>query len=159
PHRAAVRDQRGPRRGSAGTRTAASLGLPPPVVEGVRLAVDPGSGRNAVPVRSAILGAALAMMVAVATVTFGASLDPLVSHPRLYGWNWTYALISGGPTVIPRSPAAALLDHDPAVAAWTGVYFATLTMDGLTVPVIGASPNAPVGPPVLTGHGLRAAGQ
>jgi FtsX-like permease family len=159
PHRAARRDRSTPGRGSAAARTAASLGLPPSVVEGVRLAADPGSGRNAVPVRSAILGAALAMIVTVATVTFGASLDTLVSHPALYGWNWTYALSSGYPTYIPRPRAAAVLDHDPAVAAWTGVYYATFKMDGLTVPVIGASLRAPVGPPVLTGHGLEAPGQ
>ena len=78
--------------GFGGARTAATLGLPPPAVEGVRFAVDPGSGRSAVPVRSAMLGAALAMIVTVATVTFGASLDTLVSHPALYGWNWTYVL-------------------------------------------------------------------
>jgi len=159
PHRAARRDRSAPGRGSAAARTAASLSLPPPVVEGVRLAVDPGSGRNAVPVRSAILGAALAMIVTVATITFGASLDTLVSHPALYGWNWTYALSSGAPTYVPRPRAAAVLDHDSAVAAWTGVYYATFKLDGLTVPVIGASPDAPVGPPVLTGHGLEAPGQ
>jgi hypothetical protein len=45
------------------------------------------------------------------------------------------------------------------VAAWTGIYFATLKIDRLTVPVIGASPNAPVGPPILSGHGLDAPGQ
>jgi FtsX-like permease family len=159
PHRVARRDRRAPGRGSAAARTAASLGLPPPVIEGVRLAVDPGSGRNAVPVRSAILGAALAMIVTVATVTFGASLDTLVSHPSLYGWNWTYALSPGFPTYIPQQRATALLDHDPAVAAWTGVYFATFKVDGLTVPVIGASPDASVAPPVLAGHGLEAPGQ
>ena len=159
PHRAALREQHTPRRGSAAARGAASLGLPPPAVEGIRLAVDPGAGRNAVPVRSAILGAALAMIVTVATLTFGASLDTLVSHPALYGWNWTYALSTGNPTYISRPRAVALLDHDPAVAAWTGVYFATFKMDGLTVPVIGASLRAPVGPPVLTGHGLLAPGQ
>ncbi len=113
PHRTALRDRHTPARGSAGARSAATLGLPPPVVEGVRLAVDPGSGRSAVPVRSAMLGAALAMIVTVATVTFGASLDTLVSHPALYGWNWTYALSSGYPTYVPRPRAAALLDHDP----------------------------------------------
>jgi FtsX-like permease family/MacB-like periplasmic core domain len=159
PHRAVLREQRTPRRGSAAASGAASLGLPPPAVEGVRLALDPGAGRNAVPVRSAILGAALAMIVTVATLTFGASLDTLVSHPALYGWNWTYALSAGNPTYISRPRAAALLDHDRSVAAWTGVYFATFKMDGLTVPVIGASLRAPVGPPVLTGHGLRAPGQ
>jgi len=159
PHRTALREQNTPRRGSAGARTAASLGLPPPAVEGVRLAVDPGSGRNAVPVRSAILGAALAMIAMVATVTFGSSLDTLVSHPALYGWNWTYALSAGNPTYIPRQRAAALLDRDPAVAAWAGVWFGAVKIDGLTVPVMGLSPGAPIAPPVLSGHGLQAAGQ
>jgi hypothetical protein len=44
-----------------------------------------------VPVRSALLGAVLAVAVVVATVTFGSSLGTLDSHPALYGWNWTYA--------------------------------------------------------------------
>ena len=159
PHRAGRRQQARVR-GSAAVRAASASGLPPPAVEGIRLALDPGTGRNAVPVRSAILGAALAVTVMIATVTFGASLGTLVSHPALYGWNWTYALCScGSSTYIPRQRAAALLDHDPAVAAWTGIYFATFKVDGLTVPVIGASPNAPVGPPLLSGHGLAAAGQ
>ena len=53
-------------------------------------------GRSAVPVRSAILGAILAVTVVVATVTFGSSLDTLVCHPALYGWNWTYDMDGGG---------------------------------------------------------------
>ena len=159
PHRAAVRRQRHPAQGSGVARIAREAGLPPSAVEGIRLALDPGAGRNAVPVRSAILGAAMAMIVMLATVTFGSSLATLVSRPALYGWNWTYALSSGTPTYIPRSRAAALLDHDPAVAAWTGVYYGTFKIDGLTVPVIGQSPRAPVGPPVLSGHGLRATGR
>jgi putative ABC transport system permease protein len=157
PHRMTLRRTRA--RGSAVVRMASGSGLPPPAVEGIRLALDPGTGRNTVPVRSAMLGAALAMIVMIATVTFGASLDTLVSHPALYGWNWTYALSADNPTYISRQRAAALLDHDPAVAAWTGIYFDTFKIDGLTVPVIGASPNAPVGPPVLSGHGLQGPGQ
>ena len=35
-----------------------------------------------------MLGAALAILVIIATVTFGTSLNALVSHPALYGWNW-----------------------------------------------------------------------
>ncbi len=159
PHRAARRGQHPAGAASRVARATATLGLPTPAVEGVRLAVDPGTGRNAVPVRSAILGTALAMIVMIATITFGASLDTLVSHPALYGWNWTYALSAGNPTYVSRARAAALLDHDPAVAAWTGIYFGTAKIDGLTVPVIGASPRAPVGPPTLSGHGLRDAGQ
>ena len=159
PHRGAQQSQGAPGRGSAVVRAAAALGPPPPVVEGLRLAIDPGRGRSAVPVRSAILGAALAMIAMIATVTFGASLGTLVSHPALYGWNWTYDLSAGNPTFISRPRAAAVLDHDRAVAAWTGIYFATFKVDGQTVPVLGESPRARVGPPVLSGHGLDGAGQ
>ena len=90
----------GPRPASSDESVAAALrprsGLPAPAVTGVRFALEPGVGRNAVPVRSAILGAALAVIVVVATVTFSASLNSLVSHPRLYGWNWDSILAAGG---------------------------------------------------------------
>ena len=46
------------------------------------------------PVRSVLAGAVLAMAVVIATLTFGASLNTLVSHPALYGWNFDYALYS-----------------------------------------------------------------
>jgi predicted lysophospholipase L1 biosynthesis ABC-type transport system permease subunit len=79
-----------------------------------------------------------------------------VSHPALYGWNWTYTLSSGEITV---NNAGAVLDHDPEVAAWTGVWFGTAQLDGVTVPVLGADANAPVEPPLLSGHGLQGQGQ
>ena len=117
-------------------RAAAASGLSVPAVAGIRFALEPGSGRNAVPVRSAIVGTALAMVVVVATVIFAASLDTLVSHPALYGWNWTYELRSGyaGVSNIPEQHAAQLLDHDADVAAWASVYFDTFRIDGHTVP-------------------------
>jgi len=51
-----------------------------------------GQGRNTVPTRSAISGTVLAVVMVVATLTFGSSLSTLVSHPPLYGWKWSYAL-------------------------------------------------------------------
>lgn len=66
----------------------ARLGLSPVTVTGVRLAVDPGRGRTAAPTRSAVLGTAFSIAALTATLVFGASLDHLVSTPRLYGWNW-----------------------------------------------------------------------
>ena len=135
---------------------AASAGLPPPAVTGMRFALEPGSGPTAVPVRSAILGAALAITVVIATLTFGASLDTLVSHPALYGWNWNYELRgSGGVGDIPLHRANVLLGRDRSVAAWSGAYFGNLQIDGQSVPVLGQTPRAALGPPVLTGHGLE----
>jgi hypothetical protein len=97
------------------------------------------------------------MVALVATLTFGASLNTLVSHPALYGWNWDYELNGYGGTNIPDEQASQLLHDDADVAAWTGVYFAGLRIDGQTVPVLGESPNAAVAPPVLSGHAFAAA--
>jgi hypothetical protein len=142
------------------TTTAAAAGLPPAAVTGVRFALEPGVGRSAVPVRSALLGAVLAVTVVVATVTFGSSLNTLVTHPALYGWNWTYDIDGGGGLGdIQGQRAARLLDADPLVTGWSGVYYSTLQLDGTNAPVLGASPHAVVTPPLLSGHSLDAANQ
>jgi hypothetical protein len=102
----------------------------------------------------------LAITVVVATATFGSSLNTLVTHPALYGWNWTYDIDGGGGLGdIRASSAAKLLDADPLVTGWSGVYFSTLQLDGTNVPVMGSSPHAVVEPPLLSGHGLNATGQ
>jgi hypothetical protein len=162
PHRQALRRQWRDEPGSAVARAAAGAGMPLPAVAGIRFALEPGVGRNSVPVRSAILGAALAVMVVIATGTFGASLDSLVSHPNLYGWNWNFALNSayGGGSEIPLNQVAELLDHDRDVAAWTGVNFVPLVrIDGQTVPVMAGRPGTPVQPPILSGHRFEAANE
>jgi len=159
PRLADAHRRRQPRR-SAAAAAAAAAGLPAPAVTGVRFALEPGVGRNAVPVRSAILGAALAVIVVVATVTFSASLNALVSHPRLYGWNWDSILAAGGGSGnIPDHQATVLLDHDHYVQSWSGAYAYDLHIDGQVVPVLGERPGAAVQPPVLSGHGLTGPGQ
>jgi FtsX-like permease family/MacB-like periplasmic core domain len=153
PHRVAARPER--EGGSGITRLAAAAGLPPAALTGIRFALEPGAGRDAVPVRSAILGAILAVTVVISTITFGTSMSTLVSHPALYGWNWSDDIDGGGGLGdIPAQPTAAQLDADPFVAAWTGVYFSTLQIDGQNVPVLGGSPHARVHPPLLSGHGF-----
>jgi len=160
PHRAS-RTRAGIGRGSGLARVAAASGLPPTAVTGIRSALGPASGREAVPVRSALLGSVIAVMVVTASITFGSSLSFLVSHPSRYGWNWDYALLAGFSAAenLPAAETASLLDHDPAVAHWTGVYFETMSLDGQGVPVLASSPDAPVSPPLLSGHGLQATSQ
>jgi hypothetical protein len=159
PHRIARRHERSAR-GSSLTRAVAGSGLSVAAATGVKFALDSGRRRNAVPVRSAIIGATAAILVLVATVTFGTSLNSLVSHPVLYGWNWNYELNTPeGGGYIDAKQATQLLRSDPYVAGWSGVYFDSLEIDGQTVPIIGATPNAPVGPPILSGHTLEARDQ
>ena len=154
PHRLAAREHTGDRRPVAVSLVAAAR-LPVPAVEGLRLALAPGRGRTAVPVRSVLTGAVLAMTVVSATLTFGASLSTLVSHPALYGWNFSYALYAvQGWGSVPVTWAGPLLARDPAVAATTGVDFVTVQIDGQTVPAMVAPTRPAVGPHILSGHGL-----
>jgi putative ABC transport system permease protein len=90
-------------------------------------------------------------------VVFSASLNNLVTHPNLYGWNWDYALLSGfaGDEDLPAQQSASLLAHDHDVSAASGIYFATAKIDGMSFPIIGASLHAAVAPPLLSGHGLQ----
>jgi hypothetical protein len=156
PHRLARRSRLDAARGSSVVRVAASSGLSPAGVVGVRFAFEPGRGRTAVPVRSAFLGTALAVMMVVATLTFGSSLRTLVSRPALYGWNWSYAL---NPTNNVPPQALALLDHDPNVAAWTGATEVIVLLDGENVPSLMGDPHPALSPPILSGHALTGDGQ
>jgi ABC-type antimicrobial peptide transport system permease subunit len=151
PHRARGRLERD--RASSVTRVATSAGLPPAAVTGIRFALEPGVGRNAVPVRSAILGAVVAVVVVISTITFGSSMSTLVSHPALYGWNWSADIDGGGGLGdIPGQAVGRELDADPLVGGWAGVYYSTLQINGVNVPVMGGSPHAAVRPPLLSGH-------
>ncbi|MFL6204821.1 MAG: ABC transporter permease [Acidimicrobiales bacterium] len=65
--------------------------LRPPAQLGVAMALDPGQGPRAVPVRSALIAAAFGAAGVIAALTFGAGLDRLVEEPAASGWNWTFA--------------------------------------------------------------------
>jgi hypothetical protein len=142
-----------PARSSAAGRLAVASGLPAAAVAGFQFAFDSGAGRSrrAVPARSALSAAVLAVVIVMTTVTFGASLSALVSRPALYGWNWSYALASSqGPEAVPGQVDGELRAV-PGVAAWATVSYATADLDGQAVPVLFGDPNATVAPPILSG--------
>ncbi len=155
PARAARRARGASPVASKTVQAVASTGLPVPTLVGVRFALERGRGRTAVPVRSTLLGAALAVALVVATLTFGSGLQSLVSRPALYGWNFTY-LLNASNTTPPR--ALHLLDRDPDVTAWDGYDYNVADIDGLGVPFLfeygHSTTKAPLSPPVLTGHAV-----
>ncbi len=160
PSRVATRAAKGTRDGSPGVVGAMAAGLPAPAAVGVRFAIQPGRAVDPVPVRSVILGSVLALVVVMSAVIFGASLNSLVSQPRLYGWNWTYELaVEFGSGSIPSAQIGPLLHADHDVAAWSGAYFDTPTIDGQIVPDIGERPGATVTAPTLQGHSLQGGDQ
>jgi len=159
PQRAARRVAAGGR-GSRVVGAALAAGLPVSGGAGLRFAVEPGHGRTAVPVRSVMAGTVLAVLVGIATLTFGASLSTLISHPSLYGWNFDYALYSvDGYGPVPSRWTTPLLARDRDVAAATGAYFATVQIDGQTVPGIAIPTPAAISPSPLTGSKLGGRGQ
>jgi hypothetical protein len=54
------------------------------------MAVEPGRGDGAVPVRSAYLGAVFGVVGLSAVLVLSSSLGHLDSSPRLYGWTWDF---------------------------------------------------------------------
>ncbi|HEU5001158.1 MAG TPA: FtsX-like permease family protein [Actinomycetota bacterium] len=87
---------------------------------GIRMAVDPGRGASAVPVRTMVAGVVVAIAALAATVTFGVNLTRLARQPRLQGWNWDLAV--GNPhaddTAAQTIPQ---LEADPSVSGITAL--------------------------------------
>jgi hypothetical protein len=96
---------------------ASSASRSPVISTGIRFALEPGRGRTAVPVRSAIFGATLAVAALVASMLFWNSLGQLLQTPRLAGfaWNVFVAPNDGRESAKIRS----ILDADPAVDGYS----------------------------------------
>ena len=151
PHRLATKSRINRPHDSRLLQTATSSGLSASGAMGVRFALQSGRGRTAVPARSVLVGATLAVALVTTTLTFSSGLHTLVSRPALYGWNWSYALTSEN--VVPP-PALAALSRDPDVAAWSGYHNLSVQIDGQTVPVLLGNNHAAVAPPTLSGHAV-----
>jgi MacB-like periplasmic core domain len=138
------------------SRTAewlARAGAPVTAVTGVRLALDPGRGGAAVPVRGALAGLVVAVAAVAASVTFGTNLLRLVDTPRLYGQDWDVAMDLQFGTITSRQ-FDVLAARVPDVAGWTFGYHGTLGIGNEVVPAIGlAAGQGPLTTPtLLAGH-------
>jgi ABC-type antimicrobial peptide transport system permease subunit len=103
---------------------------------GVRMAFEPGRGRTAVPVRSALAGSVIALAALVAAAVFGTSLAGLVGTPHRYGDNWD-AQLNLGFAAASGPFAAKLLSAEPAIAQYAAGDSGQLSVDGTSVPAIG----------------------
>ena len=130
-----------------------STPLGPTAAAGVRMALEPGRGRTAVPVRATLVGAIVGLAAVATAVTFAANLDRVVTDPRLYGRGWDLLLDAsfGG---IERAPAAQALRSSPAVSRWSGGYYGEASVAGRAVTAIGIT--GPVTPVIVEGRAPRA---
>jgi hypothetical protein len=131
-----VIDPAGPGRPSRVAGALAAAGAPPTAVIGVRLALEPGRGRTAVPVRAALAGAAAAVCAVTAAAGFGASLARLVSTPPGYGVTWDVS-VGGFASAAAAEPVARRLLGNSEVAAMAAMLGETnASIDGRYVPIM-----------------------
>lgn len=137
---------------------AASSGASSPVAGvGIGLALDPGRGRNSVPLRATLAGAAVGVATLVAVATFASSIRHLFNDPALYGWNWDVQI---GDSFAPDlSASAAQLRTHPDVAAVASATTARVRIGDLTVDILGIDGRSTVRPVVVEGRVPRAASE
>jgi hypothetical protein len=133
-------------------------------VTGVRFALDPGRGRDGVPVRSALLGLAVAVAAVAGAVTFGTNLLRLVDTPVLYGQTWDVAFDGQFGTVTPQQFGKITGELPQLTGETLGVH-GTVSIGGQgvasVIPAIGlARGTGPLlSPTVLVGRAPRTAGE
>jgi hypothetical protein len=120
---------------------ALGLGGSVPAALGVRMAFEPGHGRTAVPVRSALVGTTVAVAAVVAAMVFGASFLALVGTPHRYGQNWAQELdLQVGSAPAPQ--VARVLAKVTGLAHYAGGNYGQVSVappgrPGAAVPAIG----------------------
>jgi ABC-type lipoprotein release transport system permease subunit len=96
--------------GSVASRLARAASSPP-LACGIRMALV---GRARGPVRATLAAAAVAVIVTVTALTFGASFRHLLDTPALYGQTWDYETFNGRP---PERAVVQGLDADRGLSA------------------------------------------
>lgn len=131
----------------------AELGAPVTVVAGVRMALERGRGRTAVPVGSALGATVAGILTVTAALVFSASLHHVTVDPVARGWNWDVAV---GAYFDPDAAQAgrAPLDNDPDVEAYRGFSSSTpVHIDDVDTYGGALGPgDDTVGPPMLEGR-------
>jgi ABC-type lipoprotein release transport system permease subunit len=115
--------------------TSARAGLPAPAVQGIRFALDRGSGASRAPVRSTLVTIAAAMAAVLAAATFATSLGLLVDTPARYGQRWDRMLDSQF-GLVPAGLLAERYRDDPRVAGMAVGAYAEVGVGDRTVPAV-----------------------
>jgi hypothetical protein len=122
--------------GSRLAARAAAADTPVPLALGVRLALERGVGRTAVPVRPALVGAVAGVLGVVAALTFGVGLDRGVDDATLFGQTFDAAIIGVGSDIVPPEARQALVAH-PDVEMVAEIRNAIVQVEGQDVSVFG----------------------
>ncbi len=122
------------RRPSLVDRIVAPMSRAPALMIGARLAGEPGHGRRAVPVRSALIGAIAGVLGVVACMTFRAGIQDAITQPSRSGVVWDFGLAAGGGS-IPDATLRAVARDANVTDALHATWHRAVPIDGRPVPV------------------------
>ncbi|HTL29967.1 MAG TPA: ABC transporter permease, partial [Tepidisphaeraceae bacterium] len=128
----------------------AGASFPPTAVSGVRMALEPGHGSSAVPVRTTIFGTVLALVALTASLSFGASIQKLVSSPRLSGWN--FDAIASVDSRQHLDQLLAQLRANGTIATFVKGDVPDIKVGGTIVNVLAFDPGGAFGPTIISGR-------
>ena len=133
-------NRRAPRdaRPSALDHVLAPMSRAPALMIGARLAGEPGRGRRAVPVRSALVGAVAGIIGVVGCFTFRAGIEDAVTQPRRSGVVWNFGLGAGGGLLPAKTIDAVARDRDIS-GTIRATWHRAVPVDGHPVPMFGTS--------------------
>ena len=134
-----ARDARSGSRPSPIVERVGRAGASPIAVSGIRMALEPGRGSTAVPTKTTIAGAVIAVAAIAAALTFGASLDRLVDTPTLYGQTWDVQFGDGFDPDSADKAYPALRDNE-FVAAFSGGTLDVASVEGERTGVLALEP-------------------
>ena len=146
-------------RSSRVARALAAMGMPVSAVAGARLAMEPGHGRTAIPVRSAVIGLSLTVAAMVAAFGFAASMDRFVHTPAYWGITGDFGTGSPFSGKAFQQQAVPVLERNAALSDLTiGNFQDSVYVGGgesiVSASAWGLSPakGAPVVPTMLAGR-------
>jgi ABC-type antimicrobial peptide transport system permease subunit len=140
-------------------RVVAPMSRAPALMIGARLAGEPGRGRRAVPVRSALVGAIAGVLGVVGCLTFRAGIQDAITQPRRSGVVWNFGIAAGGGTIPAQTVRAVAQDHEVR-SALHATWHRAVTVDGHPVPMFATRPvTGEMRFVILDGHRPRGPGE
>lgn len=139
-------------RASRVARGLSTAGAPPPVVIGAGVALEPGGGRTAGPVRPSLVATAVVLAALVGVQVFATSLDRLRSTPARWGWNGDLVVYDTDDSVLDE------VAEDPDVRAVADATEFQVRVEGVAATAATVEPPA-LGWTVLDGRPPRASGE
>ena len=130
------------RRGSALASLAARWGAPIPLSVGTRFALERGRGNQAVPVRPALVGAAVGVLGVVAALTFADGVSDAATNPARFGQVFQLQSFFGfnGDDFVPVDDVLKGLAADPDIVAVNNTRQSVAESGRVDIPVFAFDP-------------------